>query len=60
MTKPRTPEFFPRMKVRGARRRRLAPYQRMRGQFSRLGFTAREALTAMETFSKILKRESNG
>jgi len=59
MTKPRTPEFFPRMKVRGARRRRLAPYQRMSGQFSRLGSAAREALTAMETFSKSLKGESN-
>lgn len=57
MTKPRTPEFFPRMKVRGARRRRLAPYQRLTGQLHRLGTAARDALTLMETFSKTLKGE---
>lgn len=59
MTKPRTPEFFPRMKVRGARRRRLAPYQRFAGQLYRLGASARDALTAMETFSKTLGGKSN-
>lgn len=40
-TKPRTPEHFPRMKVRGARRRRLAPRQlaigRMHRAFEGLG-----------------------
>lgn len=28
MSKPRNPRYFPRMKVRGASRRMVAPYQR--------------------------------
>jgi len=32
-TRSRTPEHYPRMKVRGARRRYLAPFQRMTGSF---------------------------
>lgn len=32
-TRPRNPHYFPRMKVRGARRRRLAPMQRISGSF---------------------------
>lgn len=28
---PRTPEFFPKMKVRGSRRRAIAPWQRFAG-----------------------------
>lgn len=36
-TKPRTPQYFPRMKVRGARRRQLAPWQRTAGAIERMG-----------------------
>ncbi|WP_242089213.1 hypothetical protein [Curtobacterium sp. DN_7.5] len=36
MSKPRNPRYFPTMKVRGARRRRIAPYQRATGSFERL------------------------
>ena len=55
MAKPRTPEFFPRMKVRGARRRRLAPFQRVAGAFRRMGVQMVSTRDAMEAFSKILK-----
>lgn len=49
---PRTPRYFPRMKVRGARRRGLAPWQLMYGAFERLahnGRVAAEQLTALAT-----------
>lgn len=36
-TNPRNPRYFPRMKVRGARRRWMAPVQRLGGSFDRLG-----------------------
>jgi hypothetical protein len=36
-TNPRNPRYFPHMKVRGARRRRIAGIQRMTGAFDRLG-----------------------
>lgn len=35
--KPRTPQYFPKMKVRGKRRRRVAPYQRISGAFMHMG-----------------------
>lgn len=35
-TKPRTPRYFPKMKVRGAKRRQIAPYQRLAGSFDRM------------------------
>lgn len=47
---PRTPEFFPRMKVRGARRRRLAPWQRAAGSMRRFGWVLQEVtIAAWET-----------
>lgn len=36
MSKARTPQYFPHMKIRGARRRRIAPFQRLAGSFDRL------------------------
>lgn len=36
MSRPRNPRYFPRMKVRGARRRKLAPYQRVYGAFDEM------------------------
>lgn len=46
MSAPRNPRYFPAMKVRGARRRRLAPVQRMTGAFDRLSLTAWQAQVA--------------
>lgn len=43
MSRPRTPEHFPRMKIRGARRRRLAPYQR----FARAAAQSAHALSEL-------------
>lgn len=36
MSNPRTPRYFPRIKVRGARRRRRAPFERLSGSVDRL------------------------
>jgi len=36
MSNPRTPRYFPHMRVRGARRRRFAPFQRLAGSFDQL------------------------
>lgn len=38
--KPRNPYYFPRMKVRGARRRELAYWQRLGGSFNRVATSA--------------------
>jgi hypothetical protein len=48
MSKPRTPQYFPRMKVRGAHRRRIASFQRLAGSFDRLAdaFVAFSAVVA--------------
>lgn len=43
--RPRTPRYFPRMKVRGARRRQKAPFQRILGAVDRAGI-ALEAFQA--------------
>lgn len=39
-TKPRTPRYFPRMKVRGAKRKQQAPFQRVLGAFDRFELIA--------------------
>ena len=54
-TKPRTPEYFPKMKVRGARRKRLAPFQRMTGAFKRLSVSMGEAAESFKTLAEIVK-----
>ena len=46
MSKPRNPRYFPRMKVRGARRHRIASVQRLAGSFDRLAAAAAAALDA--------------
>jgi hypothetical protein len=43
MNHPRTPQYFPAMKVRGARRRKIAPIQHVAGAFTRLGIEAKRA-----------------
>lgn len=50
-TRPRNPRYFPRMKVRGARRRREAPLQRLAGAFVRVGeLMAQSAESFAEAF----------
>jgi len=43
MSKSRNPRYFPRMKIRGARRRRVASLQRMTGSFDRLSASTAQA-----------------
>jgi hypothetical protein len=50
-TNPRNPEFFPRMKVRGARRRRLAPFQAMKGSLRRLSDAAGAASASLTAYT---------
>lgn len=49
MQKPRNPQYFPKMKVRGARRKRLAPFQRMARQIVKLGVAVQETADALNT-----------
>jgi hypothetical protein len=51
MSKPRNPRYFPRMKVRGAQRRRQAPLQRMAGAFDQLSAAA---LSASDAFTALV------
>jgi len=46
-TNPRNPRYFPRMKVRGAQRRRVAPMQRATGAFDRMNVAMRIAAMSM-------------
>lgn len=48
---PRTPEYFPKMKVRGAARKRKAPWQLLSG-------AARRAAESIEEFNKIMSEWS--
>jgi hypothetical protein len=61
MSRPRNPRHFPRMKVRGARRRRLAPMQLVAGSFDRLSFAARISGDAIRgltlTFERMVRVE---
>lgn len=56
MTKPRNPRYFPRMKVRGARRRRIAGIQSVTGFFDRLGANTIAASVAIGGFIEALAR----
>lgn len=47
--KPRTSRYFPSMKVRGARRKRVAPFQRAAGSFDRLSVSAESAAQSFRT-----------
>ena len=46
-TRPRNPRYFPRMKVRGARRRRIAPMQRVFRSFDQFGYSMAAAANAL-------------
>lgn len=48
MQRPRNPRHFPRMKIRGASRRRQAPWQRMLRGIDGIGRSALEASGAFE------------
>jgi hypothetical protein len=60
-TMARTPEHYPRMKVRGDRRRRLAPWQRLRrtnfaavGAITSAGLTTAQAADAFAKLTAVL------
>ena len=40
MQKPRNPRYYPAMKVRGHRRRKIAPYHRLQGAFDGIAAAA--------------------
>jgi len=46
-TRPRNPRYFPRMKIRGAQRRRIAPVQRVAGAFDRMNVAMHIAAMSM-------------
>lgn len=54
-TKPRNPRYFPKMKVRGARRRQLAPWQRWAAHIDRIGFAFQDLGRAAEGSAKAIK-----
>ena len=54
--RPRNPRYFPTMKVRGARRRRLAPVQLLAGAFDRVGEVCEITRIAMETLKNFRPR----
>lgn len=56
MAHPRNPRHFPRMKVRGARRRRDAPHQRMLRSFDQLNAAVRLASLSFAEFTVTLGR----
>lgn len=53
-TRPRNPEHYPRMKVRGERRRRLAPWQRLRRGYTGITLSAAHAADAFAKLTAIL------
>lgn len=46
-TKPRNPRYFPKMKVRGKRRRKIAPFQRLAWHFDAMGAAAAESVESL-------------
>lgn len=51
MNKPRNPRYFPRMKVRGRKRRMQAPFQRMAGTFDAMGMRLEFAAWQLRVFA---------
>jgi len=51
--KPRNPRYFPKMKVRGARRRRIAGFQRMMGAFDGLSLAAVDAVASLKELAAL-------
>ena len=60
MSKPRNPRYFPRMKVRGAKRRRLAPYQRMARVFDQMTTTNAAVARAFDQLAASLRSYERG
>ena len=54
--RPRNPRYFPTMKVRGARRRRLAPVQLLSGAFDRVFISPAVARIAAEMLKSFRPR----
>lgn len=58
--KPRNPYYFPKMKVRGARRKRLAVWQLLAGAADSAGEAFRKFTEVMErTLNEIAGKEKN-
>jgi hypothetical protein len=57
MNRRRRPDEFPRMKVRGARRRRQAPYDRAGGAFRRLGEAMNRTVGTIRVFIPAVERQ---
>ena len=55
MGNPRTPQYFPKMKVRGARRRRLAPWQRVCRALDGFKVSAANAAISMRVLGEMMK-----
>lgn len=57
-TRPRNPRHFPKMKVRGARRRQQAPVQRVLRAFDGFGLAVLAAAQRMTMLASIMERPS--
>ena len=55
MGNPRTPQYFPKMKVRGARRRRLAPWRRAYRAFDGFNASLANAAISMRALGEMMK-----
>ena len=51
MQKPRNPRHFPAMKVRGRRRRQVAPYHRLQRSFDKI---AQAAIVSAVSFEQLI------
>jgi hypothetical protein len=56
--KPRNPRYFPKMKVRGARRRELAPFHRTAGGFDGLAAVFERMTAILERYRQELRRDA--
>jgi hypothetical protein len=59
MGQPRNPRYFPKMKVRGARRQRLAPFQRLAGVFDEMTLATKRSAESFRQFVTLLKEKTN-
>ena len=55
-TRPRTPEHYPRMKVRGEGRRRIAPLQRSRRSFTQFSLAIEQAVISLAALTATPRR----
>lgn len=56
--KPRNPQFFPKMKVRGERRHRLAAWQMVTRSFTLMIGSFSDARSSFDGLTNLLKEES--